>query len=122
MILCGFGNLERIMYHEDHDLETQHWIDLTMDKDEPIFYVTCCCDEEWQWEFGYSKTMYERIKNIVTDCIFECDTVEELIDDLDEIFEEIVYGDNYDDVEEYEDDDDEDDCCGDCGRCGIYLN
>ena len=120
MILCGFVNLERIMVHEDHDFETQHWIDLTMDKDEPIFYVTCCCNENWEWKFGYSKTMYERIKNIIVDCIFECDTVEELIDMLDEIFEEIVYGSDYEDVEEYEDDDD--DCCGDCGRCRKYLN
>lgn len=121
MILCGFGNLERIMCHEGHNLEEQHWIDLAMDKDEPIFYVTCCCNEDWEWEFGYSKTMYERIKNIIVDCIFECDTMEELMDVLDEIFEEIVYGDD-EEYEEDDGDDDDDDCCGDCGRCRMYLN
>ena len=119
MILCGFGNLERIMCHEADTLDVQHYIDLTMDKDEPVFYVTCCCDNEWQWDFGYSKTNYERIKNIIVDCIFECDDMEELIDTLDEIFEEIVYGSDEEIEEEYEEDEC-DECCGCCGRCEYF--
>ena len=118
MYLCGFGNVERIMCHEEDELDVQHYVDLIMDKDEPVFYVTCCCNEDFMWEFGYDKTSYERIKHIITDCIFECDSMEELMDVLDEIFEEMLYGID----EEIDDDDDDDiDCCGDCDRCK-YLN
>lgn len=118
MYLCGFYETERIIVHPNGNLEESHWIDLVKDKDEPIFYVTCCCDDEWGWEFGYDKTNYERIKHIIVDCIFECNDMEDLIDDLDEIFEEIVYGSD-DEIEE--DEDECDDCCGCCGRCE-YLN
>ena len=118
MILCGFYETERIMVHPNDNLEESHWIDITKDKDEPTFYVTYCCDEDWIWEFGYDKTSYERIKHIITDCIFECDSMEELMDVLDEIFEEMLYGID----EEIDDEDDDDiDCCGDCDRCK-YLN
>ena len=125
MILCGFGSVERIMCHEVNALDVQHYIDLTMDKDEPVFYVTCCCDDRWQWDFDYSKTNYERIKNIILDCMFKCGCMEELIEVLDEIFEEIVYGSD----EEIEDDEinidngnDDNGCCGNCGRCRKYSN
>lgn len=121
MILCGLYENERIIVHPYNNLEESHWIDLIKDKDEPVFYVTCCCNEDWEWEFDYSKTNYERVKHIILDCIFECHDMEALMDDLDEIFEEIVYGSDYEDVEEYEEDD-EIDCCGDCDRCGRYLN
>lgn len=119
MILCGFGNLERIMIHEAHDIEEHHWIDLVMDKDEATFYLTCCCSEDWEWQFAYDKTTYEEVKHIVMDCIFSCETVEELIDTLDEIFEEMLYG------SEEEDDYYEagnGDCCGKCGGCGKCGN
>ena len=117
MLLCGFENLERIIVHPYNNLEESHWIDLIKDKDEPVFYVTCCCDEDWEWEFDYDKTSYEKVKHLIIDCIFEAENMEDLIDDLDEIFEEIVYGPQ----EEIKDEDDID-CCGDCGRCRKYLN
>lgn len=114
MILCGFYESERIIVRPNSGrIEESHWIDLTKNGNEPVFYVTCCCNEDWEWEFDYDKTSYERIKHIITDCIFACDTMEELIDTLDEIFEEMVYGSDYDDVEE---------CNGDCDHCGVYLN
>ena len=113
MILCGFYETERIMVHPNDNLEESHWIDITKDKDEPTFYVTYCCDEDWVWEFAYDKTTYERIKHLIVDCILECDDMDDLIEVLDEIFEEIVYGSRYDDVDE---------CDGDCAHCGVYLN
>ena len=132
MILCGLYESERIIIHPYHNLEESHWVDIIKDKDEPVFYVTCCCNEDWEWEFDYSKTNYERIKHIILDCIFECNDMEALMDALDEIFEEIVYGSDEDEYEieiEVEEEDeyeiDEDDCYGDCcGRCGRceYFN
>lgn len=123
MLLCGFENLERIIVHPYNNLEESHWIDLIKDKDEPVFYVTCCCNEDWEWEFDYSKTNYERVKHIIIDCIFECNDMEALMDDLDEIFEEIVYGSDEEIKEDDEIDEDEEDCydddecCGCCGYC-----
>ena len=110
MILCGFGNLERIMVHEVDDLESQHYIDLVMSKDEATFAVTCCCYDEWFYEFAYSKTDYEKIKFNIVDAIFACDDMDELIEALDEIFQE-GFEDIIVDSSEYCE------CCGDCGRC-----
>ena len=116
MILCGFGNLERIMIHEADDLDSQHYIDLVMSKDESTFAVTCCCYDEWFYEFLYSKTDYERIKFNIVDSIFACDDMDELISVLDDIFQ-----DGFEDIiiessECLE-------CCGDCDKCNSeYLN
>ena len=116
MILCGFGSLERIMIHEADDLDSQHYIDLVMSKDESTFAVTCCCYDEWFYEFLYSKTDYERIKFNIVDSIFACDDMDELISVLDDIFQ-----DGFEDIiiessECLE-------CCGDCDKCNSeYLN
>lgn len=86
MVLCGFGKLERILIHPMDDLDTQHYIDLTMSKDEATFMVSCCCDDEWFYEFEYNKTDYERIKFNILDAVYACDTMEELIEWLDDTF------------------------------------
>lgn len=116
MYLCGFGNLERIMIHEADDLDSQHYIDLVMSKDDATFAVTCCCYDEWFYEFMYSKTDYERIKFNIVDAIFACDDMDELISVLDDIFQ-----DGFDDI--IVDSSECLECCGDCDRCNSeYLN
>lgn len=110
MTLCGVYEIETIVVHPNDDPHSSHYIEIEMDKEDPIFYVTCCCDEDWGWAFWYSKSDYERVKYAIMDIIHECGTMEELMDVLDEIFVEY-----FDEVLVCEDDEFE--CDGDCENC-----
>ena len=88
MVYCSTGNLERLFIHPYDDVEERHWVDIAQANDEPTFSVTCCCNEEWIWEFWYSKTNYELVKHMVMDCIFDAEDMNDLIDAMDEAFEE----------------------------------
>ena len=114
MIFCGNVNAERLIMHPDDNPHSSHYIDIVTDKDDPVFYVTCCCDEDWEWKFWYSKTNYEVVKYIIMDCIIASETMDELIDALDEIFEEewkniLFEEDNWE-------------CNEDCENCGFNEN
>ena len=107
MIYCGNYEVEVIRVHPEDNINESHYISLTTDKDSPSFSVHCCCDDEWEWTFWYSKTNYEMIKHLIFDVIFECETIDDVIDTLDEIFsedfEEIVFYEEeyYDDISNY---------------------
>lgn len=127
MRLCNIYNSEAIVMHPNDDPHTSHYIELTVDGAFPKFAVTCCCDDEWLWEFMYSKTNYEMIKHIIMDCMFECDSMEELIEELDEVFETEFMDmvcENID-TDEFEDEYDADEdatCDGDCEHCDMIFN
>lgn len=109
MIICGNISTETIVVHPMDDLNSSHYIDITMGKNAPVFSVSCCCDDEWEWDFWYNKTNYDIVKYLIMDCIIGCDTIDELIDALDEAFDEncsdIVF------------DEDEHECDSDCANC-----
>lgn len=108
MIYNGNYEVENIVVHDEvGDSEIAHCISITTGKHEPVFSVTCCCDPEWIWKFWYSKSNYELIKFQIMDCIVENETMEELLESLDEVFEE-----DYNDILF-----DEDECDGDCENC-----
>lgn len=116
MTLCGIFKSERIIVHPDNAPHESHWINITIDKDNPVFYVTSCCDEDWSWDFWYSKTNYDVVKYIIMDCIAECKTMDQLIYVLDDCFEEecadmICY------EAELQEDEFECECDGDCDNC-----
>ena len=127
MIFDGIYEAEKLVVKEESQNGALHYIGLVIDKDEPVFSVSCCCDEDWEWKFWYNKWNYEMVKHIIVDCMFECDSMEELIEDLDETFfdtcGDIVYGeDNFDCNHECG-------CDGDCANCDVdefegnkYLN
>mgnify|MGYP005612569429 CR=1 FL=1 len=112
MMLCGVVESERIIVHPNDRPHESHWIEITKDKDRPIFYVTTCCNIDWSWDFWYSKTNYDNIKHLIEDCILESDTMPELINKLDEIFTEY-----FSDIVCYDDETDNLDCDGDCDNC-----
>ena len=114
MILCGTYEIEKIIVHPDDDPCESHYIDIVVDKDMPKFSVACCCDNEWSWDFWYSKTNYEVVKFLIMDCITDCRTIEELIDALDETFEESCVELLFNEAELQED---EFECDGDCENC-----
>lgn len=112
MIYCSTGKMERLFIHEIDDMNTSHYIDLIMATDTPTFAVTCCCDEDWIYEFVYSASDYERVKYNIMEAIFNCDTMEELLDELTEIFE-----DGFSDILVDFEPDDDFECDGDCEDC-----
>lgn len=110
MVYEGTYEAERLVFRECNN-NVEHWIALSKAKNEPKFCVTCCCNEDWIWEFWYTKSDYERIKFVVMEGICECDTADELMDELDEVFDE-----GFDDIVAYEDVN-EFKCDGDCDEC-----
>jgi len=114
MLLCGTYETEKIMVHPDDNPHSSHYIAITKDKDEPMFFVTSCCNDEWIWEFVYTKTNYEIVKFLIMDCITECGTMGELIDALDAVFEEDCVEMLYNEAELQEI---EIECDGDCEHC-----
>lgn len=109
MIYHGTEAVERIFVHNENEYNSAHWIDVSMNMLGGTFTVTCCCDEDWIWEFYYSKTDYERIKFTIMNLIYECDDMGELLDALDDIFSE--------EFENILADEDEFECDGDCENC-----
>lgn len=128
MIFCGSYEVENLVVHPSNNLNEAHCIEITKYKDAPIFSVTYCCDDEWIWEFMYNKTNYEVVKYLIMDSIVECDTMEELIDMLDEVFEiecdhMICEGAEYDCecCGEEEEEENYFECDGDCDNCEYYF-
>lgn len=122
MIFCGNTSLERLMVNPNDDPHSSHYIDITMDTGMPVFYVTCCCDTDWEWGFWYSKTNYESIKYIIMDSILGCATMDELIDRLDKFFEEDCEYMIFDEDEfEVKDEENDWDCNKDCENCN-FIN
>lgn len=120
MRLCGIENAERVYMHPNDDPHATHYIDIVTSDDRSTFYVTYCCDEEWIWEFEYTKTNYEIVKHIIMDCVFTNDTMEELIDDLDDVFF-TECRDMFCEGIEIEDDEYEEECDGDCEHCDFVM-
>lgn len=123
MRLCGMDNIERVYMHPNDDPHVTHYIEIAINDDRPTFDVTYCCDDKWIWEFVYTKTNYEMVKHIVMDCMFECDSMEELIEELDEVFETefmdmVCEG---IDADEFEDEYEVDQCDGDCEHCNMIF-
>lgn len=120
MIFCSTGSLERLFIHPHNNLNERHWVDITMgtetENDESTFTVTICCDDEWMWEFWYSKTNYDLVKHMVMDCIFESKDMDDLINNMDETFEEY-----FSDIAVYTAELKEDklECDGDCENCSF---
>ena len=116
MIYCSTGSLERLFFHPNNNLNERHWVDITMSGDGSTFAVSVCCDDEWIWEFYYDKTNYDLVKHIAMDCIFASEDMDELIDNMDDMFAE-NFSDIVADTTESEEDDFE--CDGDCANCSF---
>ena len=110
MVYYGTNETEIIWIGPANDLEEVHYIELIKSDDEPVFYVTACCNEDWVWAFNMNGVSnYEMVKHTIMDAAFECDRMGQLLDALDEIFIE-----NFEDIL-VEDEEDECGCC--CENC-----
>ena len=90
MIYCQTINVERIAVHPMDDMGNTQYVELIKYGDIPMFAVYVDDgEEEWYWEFEMSTPSdYERVKMNIFDAIFECDTMLELAEALDDIFED----------------------------------
>ena len=83
MVYYGTLVSEKILFHYAGDFEDMHYIEMGKSIDEPVFYVSCCCDPHWFYEFKMeSNSDYERVKYCIMETIFECDEMDELLDVL----------------------------------------
>lgn len=113
-------NVERIVLSPLDDTNSRRFVELIKFGDIATFGVLLDDSEnERFWEFEMLEPSdYERVKMNVFDAIFECDTMYELREALDAIFE-----DGFEDIlikDEDEDEDYDDECDGDCCRCSKY--
>ena len=88
MVFRGSSNTETIFFHTAGDCDDVHWIDMTIYPGSSSFEVVCCCGEGWKYEFEYTKSDYDRIKFLVMETIFTCETVEEVVETLTEVFDD----------------------------------
>ena len=88
MRYCGTYTTERIAIDMPGD-DVMHFIEMTKSGSEPTFWVSCCCDQDWGYEFVMEdNSTYERVKFNIMDAVFTCDTMEDLLCMLSEIFED----------------------------------
>lgn len=107
MIYHGTDLVEVIQVHPMDAMNETHYINLVKCADEPMFYVNCCCDEDWGYEFQMNNNSdYERVKLNIFDAIWECEDMDSLMRVLSETFE-----DGFANILV------EDECNGDCEHC-----
>ena len=89
MVYKGSDLVEIIQVHPMDELDETHFINMVKPADSATFYVTCCCDEEWIYEFYLNNNSdYERVKFNIMEAIFDCMTMNELLKTLSEVFED----------------------------------
>lgn len=116
MVYQGTFTSETIMFHEAGE-RNMYYIELTKAANESIFYITCHPYEDWGYAFYLTNNSdYERIKFNIMQAMFDCETIDDLIDTLNELFKdgfkEIMIN-------------TESECDGDCEHCkkhDEYLN
>lgn len=115
MMYRGSSFVEMIAFCPAGETENTHYFE--MHKGDGMFTVSYCCDPEFSYAFYLDcQSDYERVRFNVMEQIFKCDSIDELLDNLDNIFT-----DGFADILI------EDECDGDCENCehretNEYLN
>lgn len=108
MFYKGTAQVEHICIAPECDVDAEYCISMMKAEQDNAFYVTTNYDDDWFWEFYLDgMTNYEMVKHMIIDVVFDCDTMDEVIAELDNAF-----GDIFEDiVVEYECE-----CDGSCGE------
>ena len=89
MVYYGTSNTETIWFGPADNMDEVYYIELHKSADEPVFYVTTCCNEDWMWAFKADVVYnYEIVKYAIMDAAISCCCVNKLLDVLDVIFAE----------------------------------
>lgn len=84
MVYRGSEFVEMIVFNPAGESENTHYFE--MHKGDGMFTVSYCCDPEWNYAFYMDNADYERVKFNIMEQIFACDSIDELLDNLDEVF------------------------------------
>ena len=90
MIFNGMIKTEALFFYLENDEENLHFVEMERDCELDVFHVRVCCDDEWEWKFYDKASNYELVKHAIFDVAFDAANMTELINGLDEVFEEIV--------------------------------
>jgi hypothetical protein len=105
MIFDGIMKSEALFFHPDNDKDNLHFVEMERDCEEGTFRVSVCCDDGLEWRFKDEASNYELVKHAIFDVAFDSENMTELINNLDEVFEEYFY-----EIAAYECNR----CCGNC--------
>ena len=87
MMYRGSSFVEMIAFCPAGEPQNTHYIE--MRKGDGMFTVSYCCDPDWCYGFYMdNQSDYERVKFNIMDAIFECEDTEELLDNLNEVFQD----------------------------------
>ena len=107
MIFNGMMKSEALFFRLENDVNDVHFVEMERDCEEDVFYVRVCCDDEWEWKFYDKASNYELVKHAIFDIAFDSHNMTELINCLDEVFE-----DTFNEILAFECD-----CNGSCDHC-----
>ena len=111
MVYYGTYTTEGIAIHPIGDPENMCFIELTKVADVPMFVVSCSHNKEWHHEFYIDNNSdYERVKMAIMEVAFDANSIDEVLNELTEIFK-----DGFDGILAK----DEHEC--NCGKC-TYMN
>lgn len=80
---------EGIVFHTREDVNNFYIVALTKNLDGETFRVEVDFDDDWYWEFEMLPGAYEMVKHMIMDVAFDCDNEDELLMELDAMFEEM---------------------------------
>ena len=127
MIYRGTDFTERINMSPMDRMNSTQWIEMRRFAASHKLEVFLCDDygnrrKVWSWWFNLDKPMtYEQIKHNIMENMFECDTMEELAETLDDVFND-GFADVLFDYDESEEDECNCDTCDFCGCCEEVKN
>ena len=111
MVYYSRYTTEGFVFHSKDDVDDFYIISFTQNLDGKTFRVEVDFDDDWYWELMMNPSNYETVKHMVMDVAFECESEDELLMELDTLFESafsaIVVC-----------DDEECDCENGCKHCG----
>ena len=89
MIFNGMLKNEVLFFHLEDNKDEVHFVEMERDSDTDLFSVRVCCDDTWEWKFFDVSCNYELVKHAIFDVAFDSHNMKELIEGLDETFEDV---------------------------------
>jgi hypothetical protein len=89
VVYCSTYVTEGILFHNSDDANDFDIIALTKDVNGETFTVDVDFDENWEWKFVFSPANYEMIKHMIMSAASTCDNEDELLMELENLFEDM---------------------------------
>lgn len=114
MVDYGTYMTEGILFPTNGDTSDFYIVSLTKNLDGKTFRVEVDFDDDWHWDFSLNYPgNYEMVKHMIMDIVMDSDNEDELLMELDEIFEEM-----FDEIVVWDECAATCDCDAGCKHCG----